>query len=196
MCVLAIPAVAAAVSGATGISAATLATISTVSSIAGTAFSVIGGLQQGKAQQAAYNYQAAVDRNNSLISKRQADDAIARGKVEEDQLRLKVNQVKGSQRAAFASTGVDLGSEVVSDTLADTAATGELDALTIRSNAAREAYGYKVHGMNYDASAKGNVLAGKNAVSASKTNAFTTILGGASTVSDKWATYKKEGIFK
>ena len=44
----------------------------------------------------------------------------------------------------MAANGVDLSSGSPLDILGDTAMYGELDALTIRSNAEREAYGYRV----------------------------------------------------
>ena len=99
------------------------------------------------------------------------------------------------ERVGFASRNIDLGSDVVLDTLSDTAALGELDALTIRSNAAREAYGYQVQGMNYEASAGNNALAAKNAKSAGKTAMFSTLLSGASTVAGNYSDYKQKGVF-
>lgn len=159
----------------------------------GAAYSAYGQVQAGKAQQAQYNYQAAVDRNNKKITDWQAKDAIDRGKEEERRRRLQTQQTMGTQRVSFAANGIDLGSENVSDTLADTAMTGELDALTIRSNAARDAWGYKVQGMNYMASAGNNQLAGRNARQAGRTGAMSTILGGASTVSQNAYTYNKNG---
>jgi len=72
---------------------------------------------------------------------------------------------------------------------------GELDALTVRNNGAREAYGYKVQGMNYEASAANNSLAAKNAKSAGKTAMFSSLLSGASTVAGNYSDYKNKGVF-
>ena len=155
-------------------------------SLALTAFSTVQGAMaakaEGKAQQQMYNYQAAVDRNNAKIAEWQAKDAEQRGTEEERRRRILTGQQKGSQRVAFAANGIDLGSDNVAETLADTNMIGEMDALTIRSNAKREAYGYRVQGANYEASAVNNQFAGKNARTAGNTKAMSTILGGTATL--------------
>lgn len=154
-----------------------------------TGFSAYQQVQQGKAQQAQYEYQAAVDRNNQQIAQWQAQDALDRGAEEERRRRVQTNQQIGTQRTQFASSGIDLGSENVIDTLSDTAMIGELDALTIRSNAEREAFGHEVQAQNFENSATANTTAGENARTTGTLNATSTILGGASTVSnqyDKW----------
>lgn len=173
---------------------ATLAVASLTLGAVSAGVSAYGAMQQGKAQEKQYQYQAAVNRNNAIIQNRLADDAIKRGEAAEAEHRRKVNQVKGSQRASFAANGIDLGSDIVSDTLSDTALLGELDALTIRNNAEREAYGYRVGAMNQEASAINNEAAGSNARSAGNLDAFGTILGGASTISGDYAAFKDKGV--
>ena len=177
-----------------GLSAGTAAAISVGTSVLGFAMQAIGQKQAGDAQAGQYQYQAAVDRNNKIISDRQAADALKRGEADEQAHRRKVQSIKADQRVSFAARGVDLGSDNVIDTLSDTAMLGELDALTIRSNAGREAYGYNVQGMNYEASAQNNSLAAKGAKKAGKTGALTTILSGASTVGGMYSDYKSKGI--
>ena len=190
MCVL------AAAAPALGLSASAAAGISLAGTAAGFLMQAYGQRQSAKAQAGQYQYQAAVDRNNKIIADRQAEDAVKRGEAAEEEHRRKVQAIKSDQRVGFASRGIDLGSDVVVETLSDTAMLGELEALTIRSNAAREAYGYRVQGMNYEASAGNNALAAKNAKSAGKTAMFSTLLSGASTVAGDYATYKDKGIFK
>jgi hypothetical protein len=185
-----VPTIAAGATAASG-----LATAGLIASGIGTAASVYGKIQEGKAQSNQYKYQAAVDRNNQIISTRQADDAIQRGKIEEENVRRRTQAIKGEQRAAYAANGIDLGSDAVVDTLADTAMLGELDALTTRSNAEREAYGFRVQGMNYGASAQNNTMAAKNTKSASRIGAMTTLLSGASTVASSYSDYKTKGVF-
>lgn len=172
----------------------TLAAAALAVSAVGTGVSAYGQMQAGKAQQSQLNYQAAVDRNNKIISDRYAADAIERGKEAEADQRRKTQQIIANQRVGFAANGIDLGSEVVSETLSDSAMLGELDALTVRSNAAREAYGYKVQGMNYEASAQNNILAGKNARSSGRTAAMSTLLSGAASVGNSYSDYKYRGV--
>lgn len=103
----------------------------------GTAFSAVGSSKAGKANQ-------RLAEANAAVAEIQAADAIQRGEIEEGIHRTKVKGIIGSQRAAFAAAGVDVNSGSAVDVQADSAKFGELDALTIRTNAAREAWGYKV----------------------------------------------------
>lgn len=180
---------------ALGLSAGQSAVLSLATSVIGGVVQAAGQAQAAKAQAKQYEYQAAVDRNNKIIADRQAQDAIERGKVEEQDHREKVQQIKARQRVSFAANGIDLGSDVVSETLADTAFLGELDALTIRSNAEREAYGYKVQAMNYEASSGLKEAAADNERSAGFTSATQTILGTATTVGKKYSDFKAAGAF-
>lgn len=159
----------------------------------GTLNQAMGQKQAAEAESQMYNYQAAVDRNNAKIAEWQAQDAEKRGKEEERKRRILTGQQKGTQRTAFAANGIDLGSESVAETLADTEMIGEMDALTIRSNAKREAYGYRVQGSNYNASAVNNQYAAKNSKTAGKMAATNTILGGAATMTGNIYDYNKKG---
>jgi hypothetical protein len=103
----------------------------------GSGFSAMSSANAGKANQ-------RLAEMNAQVAEIQAEDAIARGRVEEGIHRKKVRGMIGSQRAAFAAGGVDVNSGSALDVQADTAKFGEMDALTIRMTAAREAWGYKV----------------------------------------------------
>lgn len=171
-----------------------------VASIAATGLS--GGMQfmaqrqAGAAQANALRYQAEVDQNNQIIQNRLAVDAIDRGKEEERMHRIKIGQLKGQQINAFAKNNVQVDSGTPADVLADTAMIGELEALTIRNNAEREAYGYKVNAMNYGASAQNNRMAATQAKKSGNTSAFTSALSSAGSVAGKWYDYKQSGAFK
>jgi len=98
----------------------------------------------GEAQQESANAAADLQVWNAEVADQQSEDAIARGGEEENRFRSSVRGIIGSQRAGFAANNVDAGFGSALDVQADAAYLGELDALTIRSNAAREAWGYKV----------------------------------------------------
>lgn len=159
-----------------------------------TGASMYGQMQQGKAAQAQANYQAAVLRNNQQIAEYQAQDAEKRGKLAEQQHRLKVSQLAGRQRAVMAGNGVVVDQGSALDILGDTAELGELDALTIRSNSAREAYGFRVQGMGFASDAGLALARGASARSAGTTGAFTSLLSGAGSVAEKWSSFAKKGI--
>jgi hypothetical protein len=81
---------------------------------------------------------------NAAALELQATDAIAQGKQQETIFRQQLKQTIGSQRASFAAQGIDVSSGSAEDVQESTAYQGELDALQIRTNAAREAWGYTV----------------------------------------------------
>ena len=167
------------------------ATMALMATIGSTAMSVVGSIQQGKAAEAQGNYQAAVARNNATLAQQQSDDAIARGKEEEQAHRRRVAQTVGSQRAAIAGSGFELGDATSQDILGDTAKWGEIDAFTIRDNAAREAWGYEVQGSNYQADAQLSQMRGENAKTASYWSAGADLMGGASKFGTQYTDWKK-----
>ncbi len=173
----------------------TLAVASIASSVIGGGMQFMAQRQAGAAQANALRYQADVDRNNSIIQEMLAKDAIERGKTEERMHRIKIGQLKGQQLNAFAKNGVETDSGSALDVLSDTAMIGELEALTIRNNAEREAYGYKVQGMNYSASAANNRNAASTAKSSANMAAMTSALSTAGSVAGKWYDYKAAGAF-
>jgi hypothetical protein len=159
--------------------------------VAASAIGAFGQLQSGKAAEQAGNYNAAIARNNQIIAERQAEDSVKRGDVAADEQRRKTARIAGAQRAAFGSSGLAIDSPTSLDILGDTAAFGELDALTIKSNAQREAYGYRVQGMNYQAEEVMSRVRGKNANAAAQIGAASTLIGGAASGGDRWMTYNR-----
>ncbi|MCW5738195.1 MAG: hypothetical protein KIS73_29000, partial [Enhydrobacter sp.] len=71
------------------------------------------------------------------------------------------------------------------DILGDTKRAGEQDALTIRHNAAREAWGYQVQGAGFGADATM-----RESWSPSYLGAGTSLLMGASSIADKWRRFQ------
>lgn len=136
------------------------------------------------AQRASAQYEAKVQSANAQIAERQARDAEARGRLEEDTYRKRAGVLEGQQRAALAGTGVQLGTGSALDIRRDTDMAGDLDALVIQQNAAREAYGIRLQG----ASATAN--AGLASMRASSSNAGLatglTLLGTGSEYASRW----------
>lgn len=129
---------------------------------AGTATQVVGGIrgagQQrraaaeerriGDAQQRAAESEAALLDYNAAVAELQATDAVERGRERESQFRTQVRGMIGTTRAEIAASGTDVTFGSAVDVQEDIAVLGELDALTIRTNAAREAWGYKVQAVD------------------------------------------------
>lgn len=165
---------------------------SVVAAVAGVASGVVGGIssyQQGKATQAQYNYQAEVNRRNAQKAQANADTKRQEG-IEESRLqRLKTLQTVGSQQAAMAANGFDVSSGTNLDIVEDTAAMGELDALTTRYNYETEALAYESQADNYNNQANLDVFAGQNAYKSGVTGAISSGingLGSAASVASKW----------
>lgn len=145
---------------------------------AATAFSAYGAYQQGQSSKDLANYNAQVDQNNAKAKQYAAEDASRRGGIAEDAHRAKVRQMLGTQRATMAANGGDLTDQSSMNILSDTARYGELDALTLRSNAAREAWGLNVQADNDLAQAAGSRFQGRAAARAGTMSAAGTLLNG------------------
>lgn len=100
--------------------------------------------RMGLAQQDVAESQAELAEFNAAVAELQAKDAITRGDQEANRFRQRLKVFTGEQRAGIATGNVDVGYGSAVDVQADTALTGELDALTITTNATREAWGYRV----------------------------------------------------
>jgi hypothetical protein len=94
-------------------------------SAVGSIMSANAQVQEGKAQEAAYNYNAQVTTQNAA--------------TEEEASRLKLRKLLGTQAAMYAKAGIDLSSGSPLLMLADTAAQGEQEALSIRYKGQNEA---------------------------------------------------------
>lgn len=175
---------------ATVVGLTTLETVALASTVASGVMAAGGAIKQGQAQKAQANYQSQVEKNNATIAGWQAEDATKRGAIAEQRQRLQVARLAGTQRAAYGSSGVELSSGSPLDVLGDTAQLGELDALTIRSNAEREAYGFRAQQSNLTAQSGLTQLAGRDAVQASYISAGSSLLSSAATAGDRYQTYK------
>jgi hypothetical protein len=129
----------------------------------------MGGMQllsargQSKAIKSQAEYESQQLTFNSKVADLQARDAELRGKKEATEHKTKVKTLIGSQRAALAAQGIDVGSGSALDLQTETAEFGALDAMTIRNNAFREATGYRIQSIDYAGQATMTRLAGKNA---------------------------------
>ncbi len=171
-----------------------LPTLAIASTIASTVTSFVGAQQQASAAKAQSEYNAAVARNNAIYAERAAKEAEERGRVKEMQVRQQTANLRGRQRAVLAANGVDVNTGSALDIQSDTAALGELDALTARSNAEREALGYRQQGQNFGGEAALYDARARAAASGGLWSGATTLLGGAGTVADKWYKFRNAGV--
>lgn len=143
----------------------------------------------GAAQADASESQAQLAEFNADVADLQAADATTRGTEEENRFRTQVRGAIGAQRAGFAAGNIDVGFGSALDVQADASYLGELDALQIRTNAAREAWGYKVQSTDYRKRAEIARKEGANAIAIGNEgakqgnlNAATTLLGAGTSL--------------
>jgi hypothetical protein len=123
--------------------------LSSIASFGGMAMSTMGAYSNSRASKAALEAQAQVAANNRQIAQWQADDALKRGDRAVSRSRMRTNQIKGTQRASMAANGVDLGVGSALNILVDTEYFGEVDAGTIKDNAAKEAWALRNQAANF-----------------------------------------------
>ncbi len=147
----------------------------------GTLTAIFAGLSIGGAILNAFGQKRAADEGkklaefNAKVAEQQAREALALGKEEAERFRLSVRGLIGSQRAGFAGQNVDIGIGSPVDVVADAAFLGELDALTITTNAARQAWGFRVQAENFR-------RGGTNLQTAAKFSMASTLLGTGATL--------------
>lgn len=167
-----------------------LAIGSLVAGLGSTVIGAAGAIQQGQAASAAGKYNAQVADMNAKLADRRSRDAIERGQDEEQRKRLATSRMIGQQKAGMAANGVDLSFGSPLDTIVDTSVLGELDALTIRSNAYRESYDYQVDAVNKRAGANMERMKAKSALTAGYLGAAGTVLAGAGKAADQFGKMK------
>lgn len=156
--------------------------------LAGTATSIYGQVKAGKAakkegelQQEAAESQADLSDYNGAIADLQAKDALQRGDIEANRFRARTRALVGEERTGFAAGNVDVGFGSALDVQEDAAFLGELDALTVRTNAAREAWGYRVEATDQRNRAEIQRKEGANAKEAGKQRQSAANWGAAGT---------------
>ncbi len=126
-----------------------LAGLSIFSGLSG-AFSTF---QQAKAQR-------GLGKTNARLAEFRAEDALKRGSERIGIARGRARRVRGAQRAGFAGQGVRVDVGSAADIAAETEAISAVDEMTIRNNALRESFGFKVEAINASAQADLAYLAG------------------------------------
>lgn len=132
--------------------------------IAGLVLTAAAGVQQAKAQKASAQAQEEQAAENAKAAGTQARNTELSAQVEEDRRRQLTRQQLGTQRSILAANNLDMSTGSALEILGDTAAIGEQDALTIRANAAREAWGYRTQAVDYTNQGAMARATGKNQV--------------------------------
>ena len=200
----------------------TLAVAAIVASAAAAGVSAYGAQQQGQAQAKAAQmqgaaaaqqaqYQSAVAKINQQTAERNAGLAetnaqyteVAGARLQEDRAR-RIRSLIGAQRAGLAANGLMIDEGTGVDLQEDVADLGGLAIAEIRSNAGRQASGYRIQGANamdealaatmrgeaYRVAGSNALLAGNFAADAHSTAgtiaAGSSLLGGATSTFDRF----------
>lgn len=164
-----------------------VAAIGAAAAAAGAATSVAGQLQQASAAQASAKYQSQVAAGNQAIATQNAEFASAEGEQQAAVQEQKTRAQEGSILAGQASSGVDVNSPTASGVRASANVIGAEDAQTIRSNAARQAYGFETQSTNFGNQASADIAAGQNDITSGDIGAGAGLLNGAGNASLNYA---------
>jgi hypothetical protein len=156
----------------------------------------MGASAAGDAQEQAYLYKAQVARNNAVIERRNADMVALQGEQVAANKGLQVKANIGGQKAAYSAGGIDSTTGSAAKVQEATRKIGMQDVSTIRSNAAKEAYGHLVQASNDEAGAVMDTASASSAKQAGEINMLSTLLSGVSTAGDKYARFQKTSGFK
>lgn len=130
------------------------------------------------------DFEATFLEQNATLADQQAEDALVRGQNAQYKQAAQTRGLIGSQRAAAAASGVDVGSGSALELQLDSAGMGEIDRTEIKNNAMLEAWGYQAQAVDYRNRAKLTRYAGKNTAAGLKAASYSTLLTGASEVAD------------
>lgn len=147
--------------GSSGFSSNSLAALSVVQALSGAYSAYSAGREAEK-----------LAKFNARMLELKAEDAKKRGQERANIARQRTKKLIGSQRANFAAQGVRVGRGSALDLTLEAQDIGDVDAMTIKNNARREAFGFQSEGI-------GARLRGELAEIEGTSRATDTILTGA-----------------
>lgn len=181
--------------GAIGLTAATAGTASGIIGAVGTGLSALGSITSGQAASKSAKYNAAVAANNAQTAQNNAtlagQEGAANANIEQQKTRANVGEIKAAQ----AANGVNVNKGSAVDVQSSAAELGELNAINIRSNAARSAYGYQTQAASDKAQSELDKQEASFDSTAGLEKAGTTLLGNSTEGSQSglWGNWLKQG---
>lgn len=122
---------------------ASLPSLATVATIGSSAVSALGSIAQSRASAASAGYNAKVQARNAEIATRNSQFAGAEGEANTAAASAKTRAALASTVADQGASGVDINSPSSVNTRESVAKIGTLNALNVRAEAARRAYGFQ-----------------------------------------------------
>lgn len=173
--------------GATAMAGAGMA-----SSAIGSIMAAQGQQQAGEAQAQADIYNSEVAQNNAQVARNNAQLAALSGEQQAATQGLKNRAELGAIKANQGASGIDVNSGSAVDVRSSAAELGELDAINIRANAAREAYAYQNQATSYEDQAALDQASAGNAKEAGQIGEETTLLSGFGSGANNFARFMQQ----
>lgn len=166
---------------------------SLASTIGGGIFGAIGGILGGQDAAKAAKYNARMEAQNAAVAKVNANIAGEAGAEQAAISSQKTREEAGAVRATRAASGIETNSGSGVDVDASVRELGQLDAMTIRSNAAKEAYGYQVQAANHMAQSNLDKEEASNDLEAGWVKGAGTFLGSVADAGDQYSKFLAAG---
>ena len=170
-----------------------LAATALVAGVVGAATSAYGAMESAQAQSNAANYNAQLAAENAKVQQQNASMAGLAGEEQASIQEQKTRGQVGAIMAAQAADNIDVNSGSAVDVRSSAAAQGELSALTIRSDAAKQAYGYQVQGVNDNAQATLDRAQASNDMTAGEIGAAGDLISGVGSAGSNWEKFNNMG---
>jgi len=165
------------------------------SSLLGGLFGAAGAEQSAAASSKSYAYQAGLAALNARIAEQNSNYAIETGELQAAKYGLGAKAQAGQVRAGLAASGLDVNTGSAKEVQTSQHTVSMMDMDTIRRNAAKTAYDYRVEGMKDTLQMGMYDQAAQNAKAAGGINALSSLIGAAGSVASKWSQAKQSGMF-
>lgn len=155
--------------------------------VAGGVTSAIGSSYAGEAKGRMYEYQAGVAKINESIEKQNADYARKSGEVVASEVGAKAKQTMGLIKVGQGASGLDVNSGSNVQVRDSQQSKNEFDQAIVRSNAARQAYGFETGALTQHANIGLAGMGAEASRTAGDLGATASIISTAGSVASKWA---------
>lgn len=167
--------------------------ISALGQVASGAMGAFGQIQQGQAAAGAAKFNAQIAKENAAQERQNAAIVGQAGAEQAAQASMRGKEQAGSFAANKGAGGVQMNTGSSQQTGQSIADLTQLDAMTVRSNAVKQAYGHEIQAVNKQAEASLDLEQAKEDIQSSQIGAATTFLSGASTGAANYAQFQMAG---
>lgn len=157
--------------------------------------SAVGSIAQGAAGAAQANYQAKIAENNAIIARQNAQYASVKGSREEEAFRIKATNLRSTQKASFATSGVDVNVGSPLQVQIGSKILEQLDAATIRNNAFREMADYEQQAMNFKAEAGARKMEASAAMMSGLIGGASGLVSAVGSIAPKWGGWQSGSTY-